>query len=234
MNDKPTRDNRQHRKGFPVDNLHTDQAPLEDSHFSAPLAGFDSGRLVLASDVAWMVLRAGAGNSDLYQAHFRRHTPRLRMQENTLSLDYGQAPVRQDPQDPAPLAEIYLNGSIPWEIEFHQGVTHLNAALSRLALRSLDILGRASRIRLALPKPLDKTYIHISGEISQSTIWLPQGPELVVNVSGAASDILLDNRRYYVLKGEERLVSPGDSGEHGECLICLAGGAKELHIERQD
>jgi hypothetical protein len=38
-----------------------------------------------------------------------------------------------------PLADVTLNGSIPWEIEFHGGVSRLNADLSELPLRALDL-----------------------------------------------------------------------------------------------
>jgi hypothetical protein len=52
-----------------------------------------------------------------------------------------------------PHAQLTLNGSIPWEIEFRGGVSKLTADLRALSLRALD-LGSASEIKLMLPSLL--------------------------------------------------------------------------------
>jgi len=204
------------------------------SKFSSPTGSVKSGRLVLASAVTQMELRANPLLDDLYQARFKRQTPHVWLHENTVTIQFrrfrfldGLANLN------GPLAEISLNGSVPWEIEFRNGVSHLDADLRQLQLRSLDVLSGANRIRLMLSRPPGTTYIYISGGISRGTILVPANAGIRVRITGGATNLVFDNQRFGAIGGETSLESPDFKSTTGRIDICIAGGASNLTIKRE-
>jgi hypothetical protein len=191
--------------------------------FSAPLAGLNTGRLVLASEIEWMRLSADPRLPCLYQARFRGSIPGIRVQENVITLDPGPVTLHTMAQPNRMPVEIRLNGTIPWEIEFRQGVSHLKADLRQLELHSLDVLGSASHTRLVLPQPSSSLYIYISGESRQSTFLIQPGFRAKVHIGQGATDLVFDHQRYDVLEGETNLVSPGlnNAGWYEFCLAAV-------------
>ncbi len=206
----------------------------ESLNFSAPLDSSKSGRLVFASGAKRLELKAGPSMPYLYQARFRRYAPRVWVQENIVTIEYSRFPFLDRLANlRGPLAEISLNGSIPWEVELRNGVSHLNADLRQLQLRSLDILNGASRIRLMLSKPSGTTYIYISGGISQGIILVPPSTDVRVQVSGGTTNLVFDDQRFGAIDSETSLVSSGFNSARGGYDICFAGGASNLTINRQ-
>jgi hypothetical protein len=68
------------------DRLSSDQDFQGDQHgivdFSAPRGSIKSGRLIIASEAKWLVLKAGPPDDYLYQArfwHFAPHIGQMRM-----------------------------------------------------------------------------------------------------------------------------------------------------------
>jgi hypothetical protein len=90
-----------------------------------------------------------------------------------------------------PLAAIALNGSIPWEIEFHGGVANLQADLRGLRLRSLD-LSDTSGVKVLLPQPTGNVYLYVSGSASDVVIERSAGVALRVQIAGSASQVRID------------------------------------------
>jgi hypothetical protein len=198
--------------------------------FSAPLAGLKTGRLVLASEIEWMSLSAYPQLPYLYQARIRGPMPGVRVQENTVTLDTG-------PLSPHPVAqpnqlhlEIRLNGAIPWEIEFRQGVSHLDGDLRQIELLSLDVLGSANYTRLALPPPSGTLFLYISGDTSQSTFLTFPGSEVKLHIGRGATDLAFDHQRYDILEGETNLASPGFNGTRDRYEFCLSGAVNSVAI----
>ena len=221
------KDSRSHNGG-------TQDEQSERSEFCAPAGLLKSGRLVLASDVTQMKLRATPLLNDLYQAHFKRQTPHVWLHESTVTIQFrrfrfldGLANLR------GPLAEISLNGSIPWEIEFRKGVSHLDADLRQLQLRSLDMLSGANQILLMLSRPSGTAYIYISGGISRGTILVPADAGVSLRVSGGATNLVFDNQRFGAIGAETSLQSPDFNSTTGRFDICIAGGASNLTIKRE-
>ncbi|MCI0393549.1 MAG: cell wall-active antibiotics response protein, partial [Chloroflexi bacterium] len=167
-------------------------------------------------------------------ARFRRHASRVWVQESIVTVEYRRFPFLEQPVNWRwPIAEIRLNGSIPWEVEFRDGAAHLNADLAQLQLRSLDILGGANQIQLALSKPLGTTFIYISGGINQSAIHVPSTAEISLRVSGGSTNLRFDGQRFGAIGGETSLESPNFDRATSRYDICIAGEAHNLTIGRK-
>lgn len=222
------------KKDNPLHNGDTQDGQSEKSGFSAPPAPLKSGRLVLASDVTQMKLWANPLLDDLYRARFKRQTPHVWLHENTVTIQFRRFRFLDGLANlSGPLAEISLNDSIPWEIEFRKGVSYLDADLHQLQLRSLDMLNGANQIRLLLSRPLGTTYIYISGGISRGTILMPADAGVSLRVTGGVTNLVFDHQRFGAIGGETILQSPDFNSTTGRFDICIAGGASNLTIKRE-
>ena len=100
------------------------------SDFSAPLGTLKSGRLVFTSGAERLKFKADPSMPSICQARFKRYALRIWVQKNVITIESRRYPFLGQPVNlRTPLAEIRLNGSIPLEIEFRNGVSHLNADL---------------------------------------------------------------------------------------------------------
>jgi hypothetical protein len=207
----------------------------QSTDFVAPLGQARSGRLVFLSGASRITLRADPAITDLARGHFSHNALSIEVEEGTLSLQYRHfACFDQTLFLRAPRGEIRLNTSIPWEIEFRKGVSHLTADLAQLQLRALDILGGADRIRLALSEPSGTAYIYASGGISQSAIRAPATAGIRVQISGGSSNLNFENQRFGAIGGETRLETPDFESAIGRYDICIAGGTSNLTIGRKE
>ncbi len=209
------------------------EGAAEQSFFSAPLGTATGGRLIFASGAAGVTLRAEPGLPDLYQAHFERHVPRVWTRDGLITITYRSFPffdwlvyaLRE------PLAEITLNGAIPWEFEFREGVSRLTADLRQVHVPSLDVLGGASHVTLRLGPPEETGFIHFAGGASDVTIQRPAGVAVRLQVGQGASRLTLDEQHFGAIGGETRLETPDFSGAARRYDICIAGGASNLTVE---
>jgi hypothetical protein len=127
--------------------------------------------------------------------------------------------------------EITLNASIPWEIEFRGDLSNLNADFRGLELRSLDVLGVASQIKLLLSEPVKTTYIYITGGIRKGTIRLSAGVGVRVQISGGVTDLKFDGQRFAAMSGDINLENSIFKSATSRCDFCIAGGVSNLTIE---
>ena len=202
--------------------------------FSAPLGTVKSSRLVFASEASGLHLTSDPTMSYLYQAYFRRTVPRIWLRENIVTVEYGRAPrVDKMAGHNNPLAEISMNGLIPWEIEFRHGVSFLNAELATVQLSALDILGGANQIRLLLSKPSDTTFIYISGGIRQGVIQIPPDTACRVLIRGGATHMRFEDQRIEADGGETNLETPNFEDTTQRYDICIAGGVSGFSIDRK-
>ena len=201
--------------------------------FVAPLDQARSGRLVFLSRASRITILADPLTSDLARGHFTHNVPYIEVEEGTLSFHYRHSSCfDQTLFLRAPRGEIRLNTSIPWEIEFRKGVSELEAELASLELRSLDILGGASRIRLALSQPSGTAFIYISGGISQGEIRAPATAGIRVQISGGSSNLNFENQRFGAIGGETSLATPNFESATSRYDVCIAGGTSNLTIDR--
>ncbi|MBI5666982.1 MAG: hypothetical protein HZC41_03170 [Chloroflexi bacterium] len=205
----------------------------DSTAFSVPLGPIRRGRLVFASGASQIRLIASQTLTDLYRAQFKGHVPGVLLHGDTLTIHYRpllDAPVSRR----LPLADILLNGVIPWEMEFRKGVSELKADLRGLPLQSLDLLGGASKLVLILPKPAGVAYIYIAGGIRQAVIRRPAGVGVRMKLNGAVSRLAFDGQRLDAIKGETRLESANFSRASGRYELDISGAVNHLTIKKDD
>ena len=206
----------------------------EGTDFSAPLGSLKGGRLVFASGAERLELTSSAAITDLYRAHFGYFAPRVWVKEGTITIRDRRFPSAGRPVNSAwRPAKIRLNGSIPWEIEFRRGVSHLTADLAQLQLRSLDILGGAYQIQLLLSEPSGSAFIYISGGIHQGLIRVPPTTGVRVQISGGSSNLIFVDQHLGRVGSEASLESIGYAHARQRYDIRITGGSRDLTIERK-
>lgn len=225
-------------EGKPSQNLHTGgNEPVSQgasAEFTAPLGSVTSGRLVFAASAAGVTIRADAMLPDLYQAHFERHVPGIRVQDGAVTIQSSQIPQFDSSAGPpgtlwASLAQVTLNGAIPWEIEFRGGVARLIADLRGLPLRALD-LGSASGSMITLSQPAGVVFVYIAGSASDITIHRPHSVAVRVDIGGSVSNVTLDEQHVGAAADGIRWQTPGYNTVADRYDISIAGSASNLTI----
>ncbi|HZD10296.1 MAG TPA: hypothetical protein VE553_03060 [Candidatus Binatia bacterium] len=209
------------------------QAPNEGDDYLAPLGASSHGRLVFIDGVDGLTVRAGAAQDALLQARFTRRPLQIWAQNGIVTVHSRHLPLIDHllSRRPSP-PDFCLNSSIPWEFEFHGGVSQLNGDLSQILLRSLDILSGASRIRLNLSAPSQTTFIHIAGGISGGVLHLPPQTAVRLQISGGASRLAFAGQQFGAIGGETSLQSPDFDSAKSRYDICVSGGVSHLKIDR--
>jgi hypothetical protein len=197
--------------------------------FSAPLGAASSGRLRFARGAANVALRADPSMGDLYRARCDGPPPEVHAQDGAVTIRYPRTFHPFDWRKRA--AEVALNGSIPWRIEFRGGLSGLEADLSALGLGSFEIIGGASKVAVMLPRPSGTVSVRVSGGASDVTIQRPAGVAARVNVGRGASKLAFDDQRFGAIGGETRLQTSDYEGAADRYDIEVSGGASKLTVD---
>jgi len=206
----------------------------KSTEFVAPLGQAKRGRLVLLSGASGITLLADLVLPDLARGRFTLQAPHIEINEGALILQFRHFDCfDQKVFLGEPLGEIRLNISIPWEIEFRDGVSNLNADLGGLQLRSLDVLGSAEDVTLELSQPAETGFIYISGDAHQVSILRPPQAGVRLSVIGGIHTLSLDGRHFAEIEGEARLESSGLTSSTPRYEIGIAGGASHLTIKER-
>jgi hypothetical protein len=204
--------------------------PINNRDFAGPLGSTTSGRLAFTSGAGGVTIQADPALPDLYRAHFAGHIPSVRMQEGVVTIRYRRFSGFDWPVSwRKPVAEVMLNGSLPWEIEFRDGVSKLTADLSQLPLRALD-LSSASQVVVTLPQPSDTVFVHVSGSVSNFTLRRPAGVAVRVHISGSASNLTFDEERYGAAAGGLRWQTPDYNSAADRYDITISGSVSDMAI----
>jgi hypothetical protein len=197
---------------------------------SAPLGATKSGRVVFASGAANVSINANGDSSELYNARFEEDIPSVRVQEGVITIQYHRHHffdwLRSRQQ---PVARIGLNPSIPWEIEFRDGLAQLSADLRQLQLSSLD-MSSVSNAQLMLPVPPAAANIYLSGSASGLTLQRPSGVALRLQIAGAASNLRLDGEHFGAVGGGIRWQSRDYHESATRYEIGIAGSVSNLTV----
>ena len=208
-----------------------------ESLSTAPLGAATSGRLIFTSGAIGVTVEDDPALVALYQARFVEHVPSVHLDRESagvsvckVTIHYRQRRMvdwltrRRDP-----LATVALNSAIPWEIEFHGGVTNLQADLRKLRLRSLD-LSDSSAVRLLLPQPTSTIYLYVSGSASDVVIQCPAGVARRVQIAGSASQVRIDEQLFGAIANGITWQTPDYHAGVGRYDIRFAGSASNVTI----
>jgi hypothetical protein len=196
--------------------------------FSAPLGAASSGRLQFVRGAANVVLRVDSSIDDLYRARFDGPPPEVHARDGAVTIRY---PRTFHPFDwRRRTAEVTLNPAIPWQIEFHGGLSGLDADLSVLELGSFEVTGGASGVAVTLPRPSGTVSVRVTGGASDVTIHRPEGVAARIRVGRGVSELAFDEQRFGAIGGETRLQTPGYDGAADRYDVEVAGGASKLSV----
>jgi hypothetical protein len=208
----------------------THRQPHNSRDLAEPLGSTTSGRLVFPLGAGGVTIQADPALPDFYRARFSGHIPSVQTQDGVVMIQYCRFSVFDGPiSGREPMAEVTLNGSLPWEIEFRNGVSKLTADLSGLFLRSLD-LNSASQVRVTLPHPSGAVYIYVSGSVSDLSLYRPPGVAVRVQISSSASNLTFDQQYFGAVVGEIHWQTPDYASAADRYDISVAGSASNLTI----
>lgn len=169
---------------------------------------------------------------DLARGRFSPPLPYVWVEENVITFQYRYIPtINRIVASLVPPFEIKLSSSIPWEIEFRSNISNLNADLRGLELRSLDLLGGASQIKLLLSRPNKTTFIYITGGIRNGTIGLPPSVGVRVQVSGGVSNLGFDSQHFDIIGSDTHLENSTSESATSRCDISISDGANNVTID---
>jgi hypothetical protein len=196
--------------------------------YTAPLGAASSGRLQFVRGAANVALRADSSIDDLYRARFDGPPPEVHARDGAVTIRY---PRTFHPFDwRRRTAEVTLNPAIPWQIEFHGGLSRLDADLSALGVGSFEVTGGASGVAVTLPRPSGTVSVRVTGGASDVTIHRPEGVAARIRVGRGVSELAFDEQRFGAIGGETRLQTPGYDGAADRYDMEVAGGASKLSV----
>jgi hypothetical protein len=189
-------------------------------------------RIVFDAGAPHVVLRADDTLPDQYRARFERPVPAVSRNGNRITMHYSGFPLldwilfksRR-------VAELTLNGSVPWWLEFRKGLWKLDGDLTDLRLDGIEISGGVSRIELTLPRPSGTVPIEISGGASKVVLHRPAGIPAQVEVKGGASSLDIDNQHFGGIGQTTRWNTAGYREAYDRYRIYISGGASHVIVD---
>ena len=198
-------------------------------NYAAPLGSLTHGRLQFTRGAANVTLRVDSSMEDLYHARFDGLLPEVHAQNGTVTVRYPRTFHPFDWRKRS--AEVTLNAAIPWQIEFHRGLSWLDADLSSLRLGSFEIAGGVSGVELALPRPSGTVPVRVSGGASEVSIHRPKGVAARLSVGRGASRLAFDEQRFGAIGGETRLQTGDYEDATDRYDVEVTGGASKLTVD---
>ncbi len=197
--------------------------------YTTPLGSITHGRLQFTRGAANVTLRADSAIGDLYRARFDGPPPEVHAQDGAVTIRY---PRTFHPFDwRKRTAEVTLNPAIPWQIEFHGGLSRLDADLSVLELGSFEVTGGASGVAVTLPRPSGTVSVRVSGGASDVSIHRPEGVAARIRVGRGVSKLAFDEQRFGAIGGETRLQTIDCDGAADRYDLEVTGGASKISID---
>jgi hypothetical protein len=197
--------------------------------YTVPLGSITHGRLQFTRGAANVTLRVDYSMGDLYRARFDGPPPEVHARDGAVTVRY---PRTFHPFDwRKRTAEVTLNPAIPWQIEFHGGLSRLDADLSVLELGSFEVNGGASGVAVTLPRPSGTVSVRVSGGASDVSIHRPEGVAARIRVGRGVSKLAFDEQRFGAIGGETRLQTIDYDGAADRYDLEVTGGASKLTVD---
>lgn len=216
---------------IPTGRISPEEGGISGDHFAAPLGSATNGRLRFTRGVHRIFVRAESNVRSLCRARFGKRVPTIWVQGGVVAIRYprglacGWLDYRTEPP-----AEVALNASVPWDIEVRGGASRLLADLRGLRLGSLNLDGGASRLEVALPRPVGTVAVVVLGGASNVAISRPEGVAAQLRVSGGATNLRFDDRRIGAAGGDLDLRNRDYEDATDRYYVAVTGGANNLSI----
>jgi hypothetical protein len=204
----------------------------ESRSFSAPLSSA-SGRLVFRRGAANLTLNSSGELQGLYTADFSEPIPEVKVVGNNVEVTYR--PNMSDwlkgwwAKDRT-AAKVTLNRTIPWQIEFKGGLSHLSADLKEMNLQSFAIIGGASNVEVLLPNVSGALPVSITGGASHIKFVHPADVGVKLHIVGGAAKVTLGEQYLGAIGGEIILQTPGYKEASGHIELAIRGGVSDVTI----
>jgi hypothetical protein len=186
-----------------------------------------SGRLQFVGIAANVTLQVASTLAGLYWAEFKGPPPGVWVDGGIVTLTYPRG--FDSAQWSQAEAAITLNGAQPWEIEF-DNISMLNAALSGLHLRSLDVTESLSSGQVTLPFPNGIVYVRIAGSVSHLHLQRPVGVAVRVVARQAVTALTFDDQHVAAVSGDLSLETTDYQQMDNRYDVEVAGNASDLMI----
>lgn len=194
-----------------------------------PLGGVTVGRLEFTKGLATVAIKADPSLTDLYRAEFEGGAPQITVDGGKVIIGHKR---RFRPFDwRGAQSNVWLTTAVPWEISLKGGMWQLEADLRELELRSLDVGGGASDVKIWLPAPVGVVPVRLSGGASHVRLHRPAGSALRAQISGGASQLVFDGNERGSVGGRDRLETPGFAAAQDRFEVRFSGGASQLEID---
>jgi hypothetical protein len=197
--------------------------------YTVPLGSITHGRLQFTRGAANVTLRVDYSMGDLYRARFDGPPPEVHAQDGAVTIRYPRTFHPFDWRNRT--AEVTLNPAIPWQIEFHGGLSRLDADLSVLELGSFEVNGGASGVAVTLPRPSGTVSVRVTGGASDVSIHRPEGVAARIRVGRGVSKLAFDEQRFGAIGGETRLQTNDYDGAADRYDLEVTGGASKLTVD---
>lgn len=204
--------------------------PADETVLSAPLAEVDAGRLLFRAGGARLILGTDPDMEELFRARFEGRVPRV-------EVDQGQVVIEPTGFTVGSLvgkglrAEIVLNPRVPWSIQTFEGLGQLEADLSGLVLRGVDIGGGLARAEVSLPRPNGSVPLRVRGGVNRAAFHRPPGVGLRLHIRGGASRVVLDDEHLPPSGADTNWTSDEDAHSANRYEIEITGGASRLTVD---
>jgi DNA-binding MarR family transcriptional regulator len=203
------------------------QAPVHHE-LDAPLAGTQTGRLVLAAGASNVTLDTDAALPGLYRAQAEGTPPIIDVDRGTVTVRPRRFPLFGWGHQ---ALRLTLAGAIPWDIDVERGAHALTADLRAARIRSITVRGGVSRVDLGLGQPSGAVPITIQGGASHVTIRRPAGAPVELRIKGGLSKVAVDGRDVGSASGNFVWRTHEGNPAADRYAIDVKGGVSRLTVE---
>lgn len=197
----------------------------------APMDGVSAGRLVLARGTPDLVVSSDRTLPDLAHARFDGLRPRVTANGGEIVVSYpggGWLGFLRYAFQPA-RGEVVLNATIPWALEFRDGVQRISADLRRLEVSGVHIGAGVGRAEIWLPAPSGTVPVSF-GSVGSLHLHRPPGSPLRVSIRGGISSLRLDGEELGGIGDGIHRETPGWGSAPDRFDVTVRGGVSHVAI----
>jgi DNA-binding MarR family transcriptional regulator len=201
--------------------------PELEASLTAPLGKRTSARLAVRGGASQITIKGGAPAGRLYQAEFEGRTPRIQLDGDAVQVSFARPRLFEARGQRGVLA---LAKGPEWDVQIRGGGARLRLELEDLSVSGVELTGGVSDIAVALPRPVGRRRVRITGGASTLTLSRPAGVAVRLQLTGGAAKVVFDAQRLGAAGGETRLESDGFAEAADAWEIEVSGGASALTV----